>query len=69
MHQDVKPENVLLVTNRNIAKLSDYGMAKRGTVVEKGKGFIVEAQFKGCTPKYRSPEVLLNYSENKLNPS
>ena len=54
IHQDVKPENIMLADGWHYAKLSDFGMAER-RVRQKG---LVGNQHIGGTPAYMAPERL-----------
>ena len=49
IHGDIKPSNILVQTN-GIAKLSDFGMARRASESEKRSA--------GGTPNYLSPELM-----------
>lgn len=49
IHGDIKPSNVLVQTN-GLAKLSDFGMARRASAEDAGK--------LGGTPNYIAPELL-----------
>jgi serine/threonine protein kinase len=56
IHRDVKPENILIADDRT-AKLTDFGIAKRGGVSESGANIVAATQsIAWGTPGYAAPE-------------
>jgi len=57
VHRDLKPEN-LFVTNANVVKLMDFGIAKR---TEAAKGNLTVEGFTAGTPAYMAPEQINDF--------
>ncbi|NUP06452.1 MAG: protein kinase [Polyangiaceae bacterium] len=57
VHRDLKPENIF-VTNDDVVKLMDFGIAKRRTT----EGGITMEGFSAGTPAYMAPEQINNFA-------
>lgn len=55
-HRDIKPENIMLADGGNIAKLTDFGIAK---ALDDGESMTLTSSFLG-SPHYMSPEQINN---------
>ena len=60
IYRDLKPENILL-DGRGFIKLSDFGLAKKVSSLEKSSDDLKNATFCG-TPEYLSPEMIFHRS-------
>jgi serine/threonine-protein kinase len=59
VHRDIKPAN-FFVTQEDIIKVMDFGIAKRTT--QAGGGGLTRAGFVAGTPSYMSPEQINNFT-------
>jgi len=60
VHRDLKPEN-LFVTNDDVVKLMDFGIAKRRVPDEAGDRNLTRQGFTAGTPAYMAPEQISDF--------